>query len=528
MATQKINSLIYQATAALNAGAYRELQQLCKQILSIDKSQADAWYFMSIVAENGRQPTHALQFVDRALQIDPAHCEYLTQKAKLHSLLNHYSPAEKAVRQAIGANPDRAILLDTLGVVLTRLGQYTKARELLAQAVGKEPENAQYQFNLGSAEQFLGSNEAARSAYEKAIALKPDFSRAHWALSELEKNQSDPGRLDQLLSLYDSQSTSSLDRLYLAHAIARHCEAQGDFNKAMEFLKRGKKPHRDSLNYSIENDIQLFKKLKEAFLNTSIATAHTDALDGRAIFIIGMPRSGTTLLERILSCHSEVESLGELQEFPRAIKQLSGTQSPAVLDEETLVTAARKDMTSLGSSYGELVGERATSGNRIIDKLPLNFYYVGFIMAALPAAKVICLRRNPLDTILNNYRQLFALNFSYYNYHYDLIDTTRFYVEFDRLMTFWQAEFGDRFHQLHYETLVAEPEATARAALDYLGLDWEPKCLEFHKHSGAVATASASQVREPLYNTAIARWKKYEKHLAPVIKILEDSGISYQ
>ena len=517
-----------QATTALNAGAYRELQQLCKQILSIDSSQADAWFFMSIVAEAGRQPTHALQFVDRALQIDPAHCEYLTQKAKLHSLLNHYSPAIKAARQAIETQPDRAIVLDTLGVVLTRLGEYADARDLLALAVAKQPANPQYQFNLGSAEQFLGNDEAARSAYQEAISLKPDFSRAYWALSELEKNQSEPGRQDHLLNLYESQTANSMDRLYLAHAIARDYEKRGEFDQALAYLKRGKQLRRSEIDYSIDTDIQLFEKLRKTFDEVSLKEAENDALDGRAIFIVGMPRSGTTLLERILSSHSRVESLGELQEFPRAVKQVSGIRSPVVLDKETLVSAAQKSMESLGSTYAELLHDRVKPGIRFIDKLPLNFYCVGFIMAALPGSRVICLRRSPLDTILSNYRQLFALNFSYYNYHYDLVDTARFFVEFDRLMEFWRAKFSERFHQLHYEALVADPESSTRKVLDYLDLEWEPECLEFYKHKGAVATASASQVRQPLYNTAIARWKKYEKHLAPVMEVLDAAKIDFR
>ena len=516
-----------QATAALNASDYARLQKLCKQILDSDRNQADAWFFMSIVAEAGRQPVHALQFVDRALQIDPVHSEYLTQKAKLHSLLNHYAAALEAARSALKAGPDRAIVLDTLGVVLTRLGVYDEARDLLQRAVDMEPANPQYQFNLGSAEQFLGHDDAARRAYEQSIILKPDFCRAYWALSELEKTGNESGRLDNMLKLAASTS-NSLDQLYLAHAISREHEKQGDFDKAFEILDTSKQRRRTELNYSVDQDLQLFETIRNAFTETQPEASGTDALDGRALFIIGMPRTGTTLLERILSSHSKVISLGELQEFPRAVKQLAGTRSPVVLDEETLSAALDADMGALGEAYAGMLSDRARPDKFFIDKLPLNFYCVGFIMAALPRAKVICLRRNPMDTILSNYRQLFALNFSYYNYHYDLADTARFFVEFDRLMSFWQSRFGDRFYQLDYETLVESPEQSTREILEYLGLEWEPACLEFHTHQGGVATASASQVRQPLYNTSIARWKKYEKHLSPAMEVLDQAGIRYK
>ncbi|MCA9017433.1 MAG: sulfotransferase, partial [Planctomycetaceae bacterium] len=199
-----------------------------------------------------------------------------------------------------------------------------------------------------------------------------------------------------------------------------------------------------------------------------------------------------------------------------------------VLDNESVSKAAMAEMHEIAAVYRNMLGDRIPTDKRFIDKLPLNFLTVGFIINALSEARVICLRRNALDTCLSNFRQLFALNFSYYNYHYDLADTARFYVAFDSLMKFWQLSFPDRFHQINYENLVDNPENSVREIMDYLALEWEPGCLNFHTSNEPVATASASQVRRPLYRDSVARWKKYAEFLQPAMEILDQAGIEYR
>ncbi len=525
--TTQLDALLQRATLALNAGAYRELQQLCRQILAIDKDQADAWFFMSIVAEAGGQPGHALQFVDRALLLVPAHPEYLSQKARLHSLLNQFPQARDAAERAIGTQPEQAIVLDTLGVVFTRLGYHDKAAGLLRQAVQKQPDNPQFQFNLGSALQFLGQDQQAREAYAAAIANRPDFSRAYWALSELDKNRADPGRLEALQALHERNTNSTDDQLYLAHALSREYEKRQDYDQAFSCLAAAKQRRRSGINYAVDDDLALFKTVRELFTDSPPVKASSTPLASRPLFIVGMPRTGTTLVERILGSHSGVLSLGELQDFPRALKKLAGTRTNRVLDRETVATAGQKSMAQLGRSYAAMLADRVPQQGWFIDKLPLNFLCAGFIRAAMPDARIVCLRRNPLDTCLSNYRQLFALNYPYYNYSYDLADTARYYVGFHGLIELWQELLGDGFYQLRYEQLIEEPEPTVRELLDFVGLDWEAGCLDFHRNTSAVATASAAQVRQPLYSSAVARWRKYEKHLTPAMEVLDAAGVSY-
>jgi hypothetical protein len=238
-----------------------------------------------------------------------------------------------------------------------------------------------------------------------------------------------------------------------------------------------------------------------------------------------MPRTGTTLTERILTSHSCVFSAGELKNFSLSLKRASGSRSNVVLDTETLRQGMEVDFESLGKSY--LDSTRPATGHtpHFTDKLPLNFLYIGFIHLALPDAKIICLRRNPLDTCLSNFRQLFDVNFSYYNYAYDIMETGRYYVLFHRLMEHWQRVLPGKILEVHYENLVADQETESRRIVEHCGLEWEEACLAFEKNTAAVATASAVQVRERIYTTAVGRWRRYEAQLQPLRDMLESENM---
>ncbi|MEX0619048.1 MAG: sulfotransferase [Pseudohongiellaceae bacterium] len=525
----QLQQLLRDATSALNRGDYRELDSLCRQIITLDSGQADAWFFLSLIAATQRKVSIALQLTEKALSLAGPNAEYLSQKARLLSRLNQRAAALAAADQASGLQPQSAAVLDTLGVVYSHLGEHHRAVQAFTAAVSLKPENPQYQFNLGSAQQFIGNLTEAACCYEQAVRLRPDFFRAHWALSELEKNASDTRRLDSLLQHWQpgSERLKPEDELYLGHAISREFEKLGDHDNAFHYLRAGKQRRREQVNYSRTQDAGLFAAIKQHFpLGSSIKNA--TGKGEHAVFIVGMPRSGTTLVERILDSHSGIAALGELQDFARAVKAVSATPSNVVLDEQVISAACHADPDEIGARYLASVAGLHPEPGYFIDKMPLNFLYLGFILASLPKAKVICVHRNPLDTCLSNFRQLFAVNFSYYNYHYDLLDTASYYAEFAKLMEHWQSLFGDRIYQLHYEELTADPENRVRGLLEYLNLPWEPDCLNFHQSRRAVSTASSTQVREPVYQTAVGRWRRYEKHLDDVKRLLDEKAIRYE
>jgi tetratricopeptide (TPR) repeat protein len=519
-------NLMKGATLALNRGDYKQLHALCMQVLKFDTAVSDAWFFLGLAAGAQNQVGKAIEFFGRALNIQPDNSEYHGQKARFHTLLNQNDKALDSANAALALAPKRALELDSLGVVYTKIGEYELARNAFGLAVAKEPKNFQYQFNLGSAEQFLGHIQEARDAYQRAIDMNPTFARAHWVLSELEKNRSDEKELTQLQDLIATPRLSIEDELYLSHALNRELERKDDYEQAFTILQSAKQRRRDMIGYSIDADKRLFESLHESF-PLDMPAAKVECSQGEeAIFIVGMPRSGTTLIERILASHSDVHSLGELQDFARSVKKESNTLSPVVLDDGVVRRAVIGNAGNIGLRYLQSIEARRQKEKYFIDKMPLNFFNVGFIVNALPAAKILCVRRHPLDTCLSNFRQLFALDFSYYNYHYDIEDTARYYVEFDRLMAHWQSLYPGRFVQISYEELTANPEAQAKQLFSTLGLSWQPQCLDFHTSKAAVSTASAIQVGEPIYRTAVGRWEKYAEQLKPAIRILEEAGIA--
>ena len=240
-----------------------------------------------------------------------------------------------------------------------------------------------------------------------------------------------------------------------------------------------------------------------------------------------MPRTGTTLVDRILSSHLDLESAGELQAMPLAVKAMAGTGGRHVLDPETAPAAARGDMAALGRDYLRRAGHHLRGdAPRFIDKFPGNFHYAGFIARALPKARIVCLRRNPMDTVLANFRNLFAISSRYYDYSYDLLDIAAYYAGFDRLMAFWRQALPGRVMELAYEDLVSDQEGQTRALLAHCGLEWDARCLSFQDNAAPVATPSAAQVRRPMYRDSVARWRRHEEALAPVRAYFESVGIA--
>ena len=520
-----LKTLTRKASTALNARAWSELETIAKQILVLDRGHADAWFFLSVTAVERKRLKVAIELITQAVQLAPKNTEYLAHKARAHTMAGQRELALEAANAALTLAPVAPVVLDTLGVVFSRFELHEQARQVLQRGVEVMPDNAQFQFNLASVEQFLGDAPSALEHYQAAIKAKPDFYRAYWALSELEKNQSDPNRLPVLQKLLNDQSRlSAQNSLYLGHAISREFEKAGDFNAAFGALVQGKRAMSQALKYDVMDDRKIFDAMRQRFPK---APAEKGDAGSHNIFVLGMPRSGTTLVDRILSSHSRVTSMGEIQEMARAVKGVTGSTSKAMLDAELVQDSASIDMAEVGRRYLYNVGQRLGIADLSLDKMPLNFFYVGYILSALPAAKVVCVRRHPVDNCLSNYRQLFALDFSYYNYHYDLKTTAQYYALFDQLMAHWHEVFADRFYEIEYEALVANPEPVVRALCDYVGIEFEAACLEFYKSKAAVSTASAMQVREPLYQSAVDRWKKYGDHLTPIFEVLQENNISF-
>ena len=317
--------------------------------------------------------------------------------------------------------------------------------------------------------------------------------------------------------------------MHLRHALAKELEDLGRDDEGFAHLLAGNARKRAATGYRFERDQNLFDAVTRLFPEVLAAPAPADLAGGEIarapIFVVGMPRTGTTLVERILSSHSQVVSAGESQNFGVLLKRACRTPSPQVLDEATLAQSLHIDLQALGRDYVDRTRPPGRAPPRFVDKMPLNFFYLGHVARALPAASIVVLRRDPLDTGLSNFRQLFATGFSYYEYARDLRDIGRYYVQFDRLIAHWRATLPGRVHEVRYETLVADQRAETSRLLAHCRLPWEEACLHFERNEHAVATASAVQVRQPLYASSVGRWRRFERHLQPLIDELLAAGV---
>lgn len=515
---------IASARAALMRGDYPTTRRLAAALLAAKPGLAEAHFLTGVADAAMGRASVGLAAIAQAVAIDPQG-EYRAQLARLQILLRQDAEAAATLAAAELALPSDALSRDTMGCVYARLGDHVASLPHFDAAVRLDPHSIEYRLNHATALNFLGKVDEAETALEALIAIAPAEARAHHLLSSLRTQTPARNHIARLEAARQSAS-GPRERLLLGYALAKELEDTGDRAAAFAHLAAANAGHRATLPYAFESDAANFDAIERAW--SAIATAPaTDPPCDAPIFIIGMPRTGTTLVDRILSSHPRVESAGELQAMPLAVKLASGTRTRTVLDPETVAAAAQADMGHIGRDYMERARHHQRQGDlRFTDKFPGNFHYAGFIARALPHSPIVCLRRHPMDTVLANFRNLFAISSRYYDYSYDLMDIARYYARFDRLMAFWHRVMPGRILELRYEEIVADQEGATRRLLSHCGLDWAEDCLAFHSNAAPVSTPSAAQVRRPIYTDSIARWKSHAEVLAPVARFFAEQGIA--
>ena len=483
-------------------------------------------FVAGVAALQLRQMPHALAHLREAVRLSPARADYGAQLARVLADVRLTRESVEAANAAMAAQPADPMTLDTLGVVYTQANEHAKALELFRNAAMLHPDNPGFRFNLATSLTFMGEVEDAEAEYEACLALVPGFWKAHLALAQLRRQEPQANHVARLCELLARPGLDDVGRMYLNLALAKELEDLGQYPQAFAHLVAGKSAGRERRGSSRERDDAVFDALEQAFSEPLRTGDGSDSEE--PIFVIGMPRSGTTLIDRILSSHPQVQSAGELQNFGVLLKRASGSRTQSMLDPDTIAFARQLDWRALGDAY--VASTRPGTGQRprFVDKLPHNFLYAAYIAQALPRARIVCLRRSPMDTCLGNFRQLFAQTSPYYDYSFDLLDTGHYYVRFHRLMAHWQTIMPGRILELGYEALVEDQEGQTRRLLEHCGLPWDPVCLRFEENSAPVATASAVQVRAGLNAKSVGRWRKYETELAGLRELLESAGIAVE
>ncbi|MFT2092562.1 tetratricopeptide repeat-containing sulfotransferase family protein [Paraglaciecola sp. 2405UD69-4] len=520
MTNNTIQTLHRSAQVALNNRDYVEAHRLCVKIIELQADHADAYFLLGIINFEVGQVKKATKLIEKAISFKGL-AEYFAHLAKCYSLMGDMSSVVKIIEHVPVSRISKPLTLDTIGVSLSHVGDHARALPYFEKALLAEKSNPGFYYNFGVSSKFAGLFQQANEAFESAIRLQPKYYQAHFALSDLGGVTKESNHISRLEGLLDDKAHPD-NLLHLGHALAKEYEAIGDFDKSFDILNRVKSRKVSTIQYGFSDDKALFDFVRDTKF---IPSKDSACQSSQPIIIVGMPRSGTTLVERILSNHTQVHSCGELQDFGVAVKELANTGSSKVLDMETLQAAQHLNFKTLGERYIERTQAVSGGSEHFIDKLPFNFFYIDLIRKALPKAKIICMLRDPMDTCIGNYRQLFSINSPYYHYAYSLKTIGLFYAEFYKLVYHKAAENSANLMLCDYQELVEDPRNKVSELLSFCDLQWQEQCLHAETNTAPVSTASKVQVREPINTKSVGRWKKFRPHTDALEALLTEKGV---
>jgi len=484
-----------------------------KQALRVKPTYVEAHFALALSYQDTGQLNEAFEHFKKTTELKPNFAEAHNNLGKILISTGNFGSAINYFNNAIELLPNFYEAHNNLGTALQGLGQLDGAVKSYQNAILLNPNYLEPNYNLGLAFQELGNVESSIVSYEKVLNINPNYPEAYHNLSYLKKYSKNDPQIATMHSLLLTKELENSDRIFLCLALANIYENLDDKINFFKFLNEGNRLFKVDLNYSIEESFHQFSAIKDLF-NTydknNEEPKQTDPSEKQPIFIVGMPRSGTTLLEQIVSSHQKVYGGGELDTLTNLINPIIKNYMSGeikLLDKE-LISFIRQEYLHILSSFN--VSEKI-----ITDKLPLNFQYIGFILSAFPEAKIVHIKRDPVATCWSNYSCTFTSRANGYSYNFD--DLSQFYYLYEDLMDFWQQLYPGKIHKINYEELTTNQEEETRKLLAYCNLDWDENCLNFHANKRAVQTASSLQVREKMYQGSSEVWKKYRNHLQPLL-----------
>ncbi|OUV60213.1 MAG: hypothetical protein CBC82_08750, partial [Cellvibrionales bacterium TMED122] len=417
--------------------------------------------------------------------------------------LGRLDEAETSYKQAIALKPDLTEAHSNLGNTFKELGRLDDAEASLRQAIALKPDYAEAHSNLGVTLKELGRLDDAEASYRKAITLKPDYAEAHRHLAVVKNFSFRDKQFFQMQALYHDPAISEKNCCHICFALAKASEDLEDTANAFQFYAEGNALRKKQLGYDKAQDSKLFEKLKASYPRMTENTFEPEIVDSETtpVFIVGMPRSGTTLVEQIISSHPLVRGAGELPFVSQFGASLAVDQTR--VDGEALTTFRQQYLNAL---------KKRSEGSAIVtDKAPLNFRFLGLIATALPEVRIIHVKRDPSAVCWANYTKYFASDAL--GYCYSLDDILNYHELYQDLMRYWHQSLPNRIYDLHYEVLTENQEEETRKLIGHLGLEWDDACLSPQDNGRAVATASNVQVRQKVYQGSSERWKRYKPYL---------------
>ncbi len=483
-----------------------------------------AWILAAQCSMQSGQLDRAADCLVNARQLAPEDVMLIWQQLKVWESLGRYDLAIPQAKKMLNlihkeSVQVRADVLQGLAVFLMAQHQFEQAELIFLKINQQQPNHSDVLLNLATIKQYRGEIKEAEMMGLSVLNQFPMFPDALYFLAHLNR-KNDKNLVEKIKSALKQKQLHPQSESKLHFSLAKKLEDAGDFATSFEHRKKGTKLFRSTYAYDVDGDIDFIKHIKEAYSQKVMKHSNDSCVNDAPIFIVGLPRSGTTLLERIIGNHDEVISAGELIYFNRLMSfALQKKAKNEALSSQQMVSASIDlDFNELGKSYVNCAEASLDSKARFIDKHPINGLYLGLIHKALPNAKFIILDRQPMDMCYAVYKQLFAPGI--YQYSYDLKEVAAYYQAHSELMDHWQNVMPDAVCRINYEDLVADTELTARCVLDFCNLSWQGACLDLGSNKQASATASASQVRGKVYSSSVGLWKNYKEELSDLKRYL--------
>ncbi len=501
----------------LIGACYKEIDQLegaAKMFgiaVSLKPNYAEAHFNLGVVLQDLDQKKESIESYKKAIAINPNYPDAHNNLGNVYIALDRYEAGIESFEWAIAYKHDFAEAYNNLGNAYNDSGNEKDAIINFEKAIQYNPNYVKPYFNLALVFKDLGDEKGFLKNIEKAIALKPDWGHAYYHLSRIKKFAINDPQIDEMKSFLKRGDLPILDCIGFNFALSKAFEDLNNSKEQFKFLNDANSLRKKELEYTIENDQDLFSRIKDVFQSNPnfIKPLTYNALKVRPIFILGMPRSGTSLVHQILDCHINVHGVGELNNLNKIIM-------PLLKDYDALNNKgfSENEILSIRNDYISSLPMTGIQKKIIVDKMPINFRYIGFILSAFPEAKIIHMNRDPMATCWSIYKYEFRGN----SYSFDQKDIASYYHLYRDLMDFWNKYFPDKIYDLCYENLTINQEEETRKLLDYCNLEWDKNCLDFHNNNSAVKTTSSMQVRKKMYQGSSEAWKQYEDYLQPLIK----------